>query len=118
MATPGCGQDVAVTGVGVAPAEVGMQGASLHGVVAVVGPAVGRIPSGPNSSKAKTRSGKRSRTSSIRSRFVSRSVGGFLRGLGALVGDAVAGEQVAYRLASDADDPAVDFAQVDDEVAQ
>src|SRR3569833_875765 len=105
MATPGCGQDVAVTGVGVAPAEVGMQGASLHGVVAVEGPAVGRIPSGPNSSKAKSCSGKRSWTSSIRSRFVSRSVGGVFPGFGALEGFAAAGEKVALRLATYADDP-------------
>lgn len=39
-------------------------------------PAVGRIPSGPNSSKANTRSGKRSKTSSIRSSFASRSGSG------------------------------------------
>jgi hypothetical protein len=39
-------------------------------------PAVGRMPSGPNPSKANTRSGKRSWTSSMRSSLVSRSGSG------------------------------------------
>jgi hypothetical protein len=48
---------------------------------------------------------------------IARGVGGLLPGLGALEGDAVAGEQAAQGFAADADRPAVDFAQVGDEFA-